>query len=263
VEAVLARIKSTRPGFLALTHVESSTGLLFPLKELLDGLPSERPVVIVDGISSVGVEDLEADRWGIDVVVGASQKALMAPPGLGFVSMSARAQELAKKRRRSLYYFDMKRYESERARGMTPFTPAIQVMQIVHGSLIKLRGLGFQSARERHRKASSAFLSAAEHLSLVCFSESPSSSVQVLTVPERCRVDVQAELLEKGFIVAGGQGHLSGKVIRTGFLGALSSETLLRFVEELALIMKKGGCRSDSAAASHALASRYDFGYLF
>jgi len=264
IDAVLDRVERTRPELLALTHVESSTGLLFPLQELACSLPAERPIVIVDAISSFGVESLETDRWGIDVVVGASQKALMAPPGVSFISMSKRAFGRAAAERRRLYYFDMSRYEAGRERGDAPFTPAIQSIQIVHRSLSRFKKLGFQSVMERHRKASSALLSAAQHLSLVSFSEVPSSSVQVLVIPERCRgMDLQAELEKVGLIVAGGQGALRGKVIRTGFLGIFGTDVLMRFVGHLARILKREGCRVDVTAAQDAVRTGYDFGYLF
>jgi aspartate aminotransferase-like enzyme len=264
IDAVLERVERTRPELLALTHVESSTGLLFPLRELLCNLAGERPVVIVDAISSFGVEELDTDRWGIDIVVGASQKALMAPPGVSFMSMSERAFDLAKKRRRCLYYFDVSRYEGGRERGNAPFTPAIQTIQVMHRSLSMFKKLGFQSVTERHRKASSALLSAAEHLSFISFSEVPSSSVQVLVIPDFCRgIALQAALWQAGFVVAGGQGELRGKVIRTGFLGVFGSKVLMRFVEEIARIMEREGHRVDSTAAQEAVRAGFDFGYLF
>ncbi len=262
--SVLERVERTRPELLVLTHVESSTGLLLPLRELVRSLPEQRPIVIVDAISSFGVEELETDRWGIDIVVGASQKALLAPPGVSFICMGGRAFEFARKRRRHLYYFDIGKYETGRERGDTPFTPAIQTIQLVHRSLSMFKDIGFKSVMERHRRASAAFLSAAKHLSLTAFSAAPSSSVQVLVTPPGCEaVDLPEKLAQAGFIVAGGQGELTGKVIRTGFLGAFGGDVLLRFVIELGRILEREGCRVDMAAAENAVRTGVCKSYLF
>jgi aspartate aminotransferase-like enzyme len=263
-EAVIERVSRTNPELIALTHVESSTGLLFPLPDLLRDLPSPRPVVLVDAVSSFGVEALEVDLWGIDIAIGASQKALMAPPGVSFMSMSARARELARRRQCHSYYFDVHRYAAERDNGDAPFTPAIHVVQLMHAALSRFKERGFEAVRERHRRASAAFLSAAKHLSLVSFSETPSSAVQVLVIPEvRTEIDLQAELARAGFIVAGGQGSLKGRVIRTGFLGFFGSEVLVRFTRELARILAEGGFPVDVAAAESAILAGYEEGYLF
>jgi aspartate aminotransferase-like enzyme len=168
--------------------------------------------------------------------------------------MGGRAFEFARKRRRHLYYFDIGKYEAGRERGDAPFTPAIQTIQLVHRSLSMFKDIGFKSVMERHRRASTAFLSAAKHLSLTSFSAAPSSSVQVLVTPPGCEVvDLPAKLAQAGFIVAGGQGELTGKVIRTGFLGAFGSDILLRFVIELGRILEREGCRVDMAAAENAV----------
>jgi aspartate aminotransferase-like enzyme len=76
-------------------------------------------------------------------------------------------------------------------------------------------------------------------------------------------MDLQAELEQVGLIVAGGQGALRGKVIRTGFLGIFGSDVLMRFVGHLARIMKREGCQVDVTAAQDAVRTGYDFGYLF
>ncbi len=254
VDRVIGRVIEGRPQFIALTHVESSTGLLLRLRELLSRLPAERPIVIVDAISSLGVEDLQMDAWGIDVVVGAAQKAFAAPPGLSFISVGERAGALMRGTRANLYYFDLNRYETGRLLGDLAFTPAIQAVQIVHESLSKMRVLGFEAVRGRHREASAAFLEAARHLSLESFSVSPSSAVQVLTTPEGCGAGSILGALEKdGFIAAGGQGSLKGAVIRTGFLGLFGARTLLRLVDSLGRAMEACGARTDLESARDAI----------
>ena len=246
VDSVAERIDRDRPECVAVTHVESSTGLLFPLRELTARLGRERPILIVDAISSAGAEDLDMDAWGIDVVVGASQKSLAAPAGASFIGVGRRALALVGRRGTGAYYFDLARFEAAREAGDTPFTPAIETIQIMHRSLGRMSEIGFGSVISRHLKASTAFLAAAAHLSLRSFPESPSSAVQVLETSPACMANAVLDRLARGgFVAAGGQDELKGKVIRTGFLGLFGLSTLDRLVAALGTAVAEGGCSVD------------------
>ncbi len=248
VEAVVDRVRSERPRYLALTHVESSTGLLFPLRELARLLGEDRPVVIVDAVSSFIAEEMPMDEWGIDVVVGASQKALAAPAGVSFVAMGARARAGAS--RRGLYYFDLERYGSGAGKSATPFTPAVQTMQIAHRTLSEMRRLGFDAVRSRHERSSRAFLSACGALGLASFPDSPSSAVQALRLPGGISSEtILGSLARRGFIAAGGQGKLRGSIIRTGFLGLHGASTLIRLVGALGESLRAAGIEADLPGA--------------
>ena len=247
-EAVADRVRRERPRHIAVTHVESSTGVLFPLRELAGLLGDDRPVMIVDAVSSFAAEELEMDAWGIDVVVGASQKGLAAPPGASFVAMATRSREGAP--RRGAYYFDLARYASALGESETPFTPAVQTMQLVHRSLSLMRRAGFDAVRSRHRRASAAFLSACGALGLRPFSEVPSSAVQALACPQGIPGEAVLEgLSRRGFIAAGGQGKLRGRIIRTGFLGLHDGATLLRLVRAIGESLRESGVPVDSTEA--------------
>ncbi|MDD4857578.1 MAG: aminotransferase class V-fold PLP-dependent enzyme [Candidatus Krumholzibacteria bacterium] len=258
VDSIVQRIDRDRPQFVAVTHVESSTGLLFPLREFTGRLGAHRPVVIVDAISSLGAEDFDMDGWGIDVAVGASQKSLAAPAGTSFIAMGKNAVDVAGGRRRGMYYLDLKHFEVEEAAGYTPFTPAVQTVQIMHRSLLTMKALGFDEMVSRQRRASAAFLAAARHLSLASYSESPSSAVQVLAPQPAVGVDeILARLEREGFIAAGGQGELKGRVMRTGFLGLFGIRTLERLVSATAEALRASGCRVDVSSALECL-RKYD-----
>jgi aspartate aminotransferase-like enzyme len=255
VEAVVERIERERPELVAVTHVESSTGLLFPLRELAGRLPaSGRPLLVVDAISSLGAEDVHMDEWGIDVAVGASQKSLAAPPGVSFTALGKRALGLVGRRSRGSYYFDLTRASLGAAAGDTPFTPATATIQIMHRSLMGMRALGFETMIARHGTASRTFLTAAAHLSLAPFPRIPSAGVQVLALPKGCPADrVLARLAGEGFVAAGGQDDLKGRVVRTGFLGLYGSGTLERLVSALAAALKECGVPVDETSARDAV----------
>ncbi len=252
LDSVVERIDRERPEFVALTHVESSTGGLFPLGDLCRRLRGDnRPILVVDAISSLGAEDFRMDEWGIDVAVGASQKSLASPPGVSFVALGNRAFGLAGRRKKGVYYFDLDRARLAAAEGDTPFTPAIATIQIMHRSLLSMRALGFESVISRHRAASEAFLRASEALSLQSFARNPSSAVQVLSLPAACPGErVLDRLAREGFIAAGGQDDLKGKVLRTGFLGLHGTGTLERLVSALGGAIEECGVKIDAAAAA-------------
>jgi aspartate aminotransferase-like enzyme len=249
-DSVAERIDRDRPEYVAVTHVESSTGILFPLRELAARLGRERPILVVDAISSVGAEELDMDGWGIDVVVGASQKSLAAPSGASFIGVAKRALALVGRRQKGAYYFDLARFEAAREAGDTPFTPAIETIQVMHRSLGRMSESGFRSVASRHQEASRAFLAAASRLSLRSFPEKPSSAVQVLETAPGCGADaILGRLAGDGFIAASGQDELKGKVIRTGFLGFFGLPTLERFVLALGTAVAASGCSVDIGAA--------------
>jgi aspartate aminotransferase-like enzyme len=252
VDSVADRIERERPEFVALTHVESSTGLLFPLRELAGRLRGDdKPILIVDAISSLGAEDCLMEEWGIDVAIGASQKSLAAPPGVSFAAVGKRALGLVGRRSKGAYYFDFNRARLAAADGDTPFTPAISTIQVMHRSLRSMKALGFEKMISRHRTASDAFLRAAKRLSLESFAENPSSAVQVLVLPVECPGErVLACLAREGFVAADGQDELKGRVLRTGFLGLHSSKTLERLVSALGKALQECGAKVDVAAAA-------------
>lgn len=261
VAAAIGRIRADQPRHVAVTHVESSTGSLFPLKELAARLGSERPTVIIDAVSSFAAEELEMDAWGIDVVAGASQKALGAPAGAGFVCMGKGAMRPG---RRGLYYFDLRRYASEAGESATPFTPAVGTMQAIHRSLDAMRGYGFDAVRSRHRLASEAFLSACGALGLSVFPEEPSAAVQALGLPDGARgEDLLDALSRKGFIAAGGQGALRGRIVRTGFLGLYDGGTLLRLVRALSEALRDAGIAGEAALAEERMMAYSEKSRLF
>jgi aspartate aminotransferase-like enzyme len=246
--------EKTRPDIICCTHVESSTGALLPLEELSGELREPRPLIVVDAIASCGAEELEMDAWHLDVIVGASQKAIGAPPGLGIISVGERAMELMRRCERPLYYFSLARYEEGREKGDTPFTPAVQIAQMVHDSLTRLAEIGWDTMRERHRRAAQALYHAAPSLSLGFLAAEPSSAVQAFTLPERCwDTGLVEELAEQErIIVADGQGLYKGRIIRTGFPGLYSGDTLGRFVVGVATALKNRGCVVDAKAAEEA-----------
>ena len=254
-DIVRERVKAVRPEFITLTHVESSTGLKLELEEVLPCLTSPRPVIIVDAIASLGSERLEMDEWGIDLVVGAGQKALAAPPGISLAIPGQRARELYRMGRRGLFYNSYIRCEAGAGEGDTPFTPAVQGIQILHRSLAGLHAGGVENARERYHLFSGAVIEACGRLGLESLPEVPSSSVQALVLPDKARGrGIVNRLSERnGLVITGGQGTLRGKIIRTGFLALHEWPVMCRLVSGLADALEEYGLDTDREGAMRIL----------
>ncbi len=106
---------------------ETSTTVFHPVREIAK-LTKNGPLFLVDGVTAVGVVPLMMDEWGIDVLVSGSQKALMLPPGLGFIALSDRAWEKTKKAKLPRFYFDLNLERKNQQKGSGAFTPAVSLI---------------------------------------------------------------------------------------------------------------------------------------
>jgi len=239
---VAERVERISPDLIALTHIESSTGLRLDVEGILSALPDRRALIALDAIASVGSEKIMMEEWGIDVLAGAGQKALAAPAGVSFVIAGQRAMEVASRNPRPGFYFSFDRYGKGMKTGDTPFTPAVHSVQLMHGSLESIRGAGIDAVFGRHEASSKAISSAFEILGMRSFPDIPSRSVQAFLPPEGISCEAIISFLgEKfGIIIAGGQDEMAGRIIRTGFPGIYSGQVLERLVKGLAAALGEG-----------------------
>jgi aspartate aminotransferase-like enzyme len=242
-DLIAERAESCAPDLIALTHVESSSGLRIDVAKITGSLGKTDALIALDAIASAGSEDIRMDEWGIDVLAGAGQKALAAPAGVSFVIAGKRALEAAGANPRPGFYFAFDRYGDGMATGDTPFTPAVHSIQLLHGSLREIMDAGLESVLERHELCSNAVSTAFEHLGMSVLPESPSRSVQAFIPPEgvSCESVVRSLGERHGIIIAGGQDEMAGKIVRTGFPGIYSGEVLERLIEGISDVLGAAG----------------------
>jgi aspartate aminotransferase-like enzyme len=223
----LARVLANHPKakVLLLTHNETSTGLTNPLRELARVGRDAGRIVVVDGVSSISSIDIETDAWGIDVAVSGSQKGWMAPPGIALVSVSERAWEQQAKARAPRFYFDWKEAKTWADKGMTPFTPAIPVAYALQEGLRMLEEEGLDNVYARHARLARATQSGLVALGFQLYAADGYRSNTVTSALPPAGLDVNAlrKLLNEkhAVVIAGGQGKMTGKMIRVGHLGAI------------------------------------------
>ena len=242
---VAKRVTSFSPDIIALTHVESSSGLRLDIEAVVSALPDRKALLALDAIASAGSERILMDEWGVDVLAGAGQKALAAPAGVSFVIAGPRALEAASSNPGPGFYFSFERYREGISTGDTPFTPAVHSVQLLHGSLESIRGRGIGAVLERHTAFAGALCDAVGELGMSSFPDSPSSSVQAWLPPDGVSCESVIRYLgeKHGIIIAGGQDEMAGKIVRTGFPGIYAGNVLVRLVEGLSDILGRGSLK--------------------
>jgi aspartate aminotransferase-like enzyme len=217
-----------------LTHNETSTGLTNPLRELAQVARKGERIVVVDGVSSISSIDIETDAWGIDVAVSGSQKGWMAPPGLALVSVNERAWAQQARARSPRFYFDWKEAKTWAEKGMTPFTPAIPVAFAMQEGLHLLQEEGLANVYARHARLARATQAGLHALGFQLYAQEGYRSNTVTSAMPPPGLDVAAlrKLLDTkyGVVIAGGQGKMTGKMVRVGHLGAVAEGDVVQVI---------------------------------
>ena len=176
--------------------------------------------------------ELRTADWGLDVVVGGSQKGFMIAPGLGFISVSARARKMAAESRTPRFYFDLNRALKTHEAGDTAFTPAISLVRALLVTLDGMRAEGIEKIWARHARNAEACRLAMRALGLSIYPRSPSDSLTTVLAPEGITSDaiIKAVLQRHGMRMANGQDQLKGRIFRVGHLGAYQASDVLAVV---------------------------------
>jgi len=249
--ARMAEALAAEPGIRAVfaTHSETSTGVLHDVRALAEIVRPTPALLVVDGITSVGVVDVPMDGWGIDVLVTGSQKALMLPPGLAFCGVSDKAWAAVAQARLPRFYFDFAAERKSMAKNQNAFTPAVSLLAALQASLRLIRAEGLPNVIARHARLARGCRAAMGALGLGLFPERPSPAATVATVPSGLDSGAIVRRMRErhGITIAGGQDHLRGKIIRIAHMGyvdesdvVLGVAALERTLAELGYGLKPG-----------------------
>ncbi|MCS7262208.1 MAG: alanine--glyoxylate aminotransferase family protein [Aquificaceae bacterium] len=201
---------------------ETSTGAYHPTPEIGQVCREFDALCVADAITALGVYHIRPSLWGLDVVVGGSQKGFLLPPGLSTLWFSEKAEKRLSDR---AFYFSVKRELSKQKEGQTAWTPAISLLLALRESLQSLLEEGMDRVEKRHRAISEGTLRALQVLGLKPFAQRPSWSVSAVA-SERAE-DIRRELLKLGLRVAGGQEELKGKIFRISHMGVDPKDGLM------------------------------------
>ena len=227
---------------------ETSTCALHPVPAIAELTRRRDVLLVVDGITAVGVLELPMDRLGIDVLVTGSQKALMLPPGLAFVALSERAWKATEQARLPRFYFDFRRERKGVAEKSTAWTPAISLVQGLRVALAMLQAEGLPAVYARHDRLARATRAAAAALGLRLLApEAPTPAATAVLLPDGIDGAGLVRYLRDrmGVTFAGGQDQLKGKIVRLAHLGYVGAFDVVTGIAALELALRHFGMPVD------------------
>ncbi len=223
------------------THLETSTGTLNPVREIAALAARHGAMTVLDAISSVAVEELETDLWGVDVVIASSAKGLMNPVGLAFASLSPRAVAAMSGNASPRFYFDFRIYLDMLRKNQTPFSaPSGHVFAQLEAVRMLLAS-GMESVWAGTRGKALLSRKLASKLGLELFSAMPANGLTALKAPLGTDAsEIVARMHAKfGIIIANGQLELRGKIFRIAHMGHIRAGDVRRAYKGLANVISK------------------------
>ena len=225
------------------TLSETSTGVGHDIAAFGELVAKTDALLLVDAISGLGAMECRTDDWKIDICVTGSQKALMLPPGLAFVSVSEKAWKVIEATPVRNFYLDLRRYKKSIAESDTPFTPANTLIKAQRVSLKKIRTEGIENLWARHAKMATACRAAVAAMGLELFAERPNNGLTVITVPANIDGSATLKTMEKkyGYKLADGQDNMKGKIWRLSHMGYTDAFDVLGAISALELVLIESG----------------------
>ena len=246
IDAVEARLREKDYRALVVVHNESSTGIVADLAKLGALVRNRRTLLVADSVSGLGGIEMRQDEWGVDVLVSASQKALMCPPGLGVASISAKAWEVINHDDRlPAFYWDFRRGLASLEKGETPFTPAIGLVAGLIEALGLIHAEGLPDVLARHTRMANALRAGGAAIGLNDFGSGSRKSFTLVVFDVPAPLDgvaIVREMYQRHrTVIAGARNRLSGKMIRIGTMGAIDADTILTDLAHLEDVLPRLG----------------------
>ncbi|MBO9541510.1 alanine--glyoxylate aminotransferase family protein [bacterium] len=266
-EMVAEKVGGAAYKAVLVTHNETSTSLLNPLKEIAEVIRRALPdtLILVDAVSGLLTAPLPVDEWDLDVVLSGAQKAFMIPPGLAFASVSPRAWAAHAEAKMPRFYFDFTKARDFLKKGQTPWTPAISLFFALEEAMVLLKKEGLSGIFERHALMARMIRAGAKALGLRLVVENDryaSMAVTGIYPPEGISPSALRKTLQDrfGYVVAGGQGPLTDSIIRIGHCGFYDAADMLGMLAVLEASLTQLGAKipvgAGVAAAEAELAAR-------
>jgi aspartate aminotransferase-like enzyme len=223
---------------------ETSTGAAHDVRAMGEAIKNTEAIFVVDAITGLGTMPLDIDRWGLDVVIGGSQKAFMIPPGLAFLSISPKAWAFSETAKLPRYYFNLKREKKSAAGGESSWTPNTSLLLALAEALKYVKSVGMDKLIENAQMLAQATRAAVTALGLELFApSSPGSSVTSVKAPKGMDAGVIVKEFRSRFgsIISNGQGSMKGQIFRIAHLGYFDFPDLFAVIAELEIILAAEG----------------------
>ena len=242
VEAALRSVPNVRAVMVQAS--ETSTGAAHDVRAMGGIIKRTDTLFLVDAITGLGTMPLDIDGWGLDVVVGGSQKAFMIPPGMAFLSISPKAWAAAESSKLPKLYFNLKKEKKNAASGESSWTPNTSLVLALGEALKYVKALGMDNLVANAQLLAKATRSAVTELGLELFApKSPAASVTAVRAPAGMDSSVIVKEFRNRFgsIIANGQGSMKGQIFRIAHLGYFDFPDLFAVIAELEIILAANG----------------------
>lgn len=254
VDTDAVKRKLSQSGYRAVfaVHNESSTGAVTDLKAIGAAVRKSDAILVVDSISGAGGLELKQDEWGVDVLLTASQKALMCPPGLALASVSQKAWDIIERDAgQARFYWDMRKARDASPKGQTAFTSPMPLVYGLREALKMIHSEGLRNVLSRHALLSNAMRAGGAALGLSVFTRAPmlSNTVCVFALPDNIDgTSIVSHMYQRyRTVIAGSRSKLKGRVIRIGTMGCVTEQDIRtdlfyieRTLEDLGHKVEKG-----------------------
>jgi aspartate aminotransferase-like enzyme len=246
IDAMKQKLASEGP-FRAvyIQATETSTAVMNDVRALGEAVKHyPETALVVDAITGLGTSDLRIEEWGLDIVIGGSQKAVMIPPGLAFASVSEKAWGLIAKSKLPRFYFDFAKERKNQAKGETAYTPATTLIIALHAALEYIKKIGRENLIANAALLAEAARAAAQALGLKLFAESsPANAATAVCAPAGLDSGAIVKELRTSFgaIIANGQGSMKGQIFRLAHLGYYDIADLFAVFAALEISLVKLG----------------------
>ena len=242
VEAALRSVPNVRAVMVQAS--ETSTGAAHDVRAMGGIIKRTDTLFLVDAITGLGTMPLDIDGWGLDVVVGGSQKAFMIPPGMAFLSISPKAWAAAESSKLPKLYFNLKKEKKNAASGESSWTPNTSLVLALGEALKYVKALGMDNLVANAQLLAKATRAAVTELGLELFApKSPAASVTAVRAPAGMDSSVIVKEFRNRFgsIIANGQGSMKGQIFRIAHLGYFDFPDLFAVIAELEIILAANG----------------------
>jgi aspartate aminotransferase-like enzyme len=241
---------------------ETSTGAEHDIETMAGIVKKTDAIFVVDAITGLGTMPLDIDGWGLDVVIGGSQKAFMIPPGLAFLSVSPKAWRFADTATLPHYYFSLKKEKKSADANDSSWTPATSLILALGEALKYIRKVGVANLIENAQLLARGTREACQQLGLEVFAKRPGSSVTAVKAP----AGMDSKVIVKGFkerfgaIIANGQGSMQGQIFRMAHLGYFDFADMFGIIAGLELILRANGYPVELGKGVAAVQRTYEAG---
>ena len=244
--AQLEKALADHPDAVAVcsTLSETSTGVGHDIAAFGKIVARTPAILLVDAVSGLGAMECRTDDWQIDINCTGSQKALMMPPGLAFLSVSAKAwQAIDKNANPRTFYFDLKKARKNLETSDTPYTPAHTMIRAMRVSLKKILAEGIENVWARQKRYAEAARAGFKALGLELFPKQPNTALTVVKMPANIDSTALLNKLEKqyGLKLANGQDDLKGKILRLAHMGYIDQFDILAAIAGVELVLGEMG----------------------